>query len=127
MSYIVLCRYTGKTDQDGYQVKNTQAEFMDYYVDNQMTSDEYYTAISNNDSSGLWSIYGDDIKQVWTNMYDITWDADLQKLEYKLEWNTEQLYLTWQQIKAGLDYTDEDFNDIDITYTFIDKVNVISP
>jgi len=125
MSYSVQVTFVGQTDKAGYQTKSTSNEFMDYYVENGQTSTEYYAAVANNDTTGLWAIHSTDIISSWSTMHSITFDADTQTLTYVIDWISEDVYNHWQSIKQALDYTDEDFDDMDITWQYLAKTETV--
>lgn len=121
MSYSIQVTFVGQTDKASYQTKSTSNEFIDYYVENSQTRAEYYAAIAANDTTGLWATHGTDIISSWATMHSITFDADTQTLTYVIDWTSKEVYDHWQAIKQTLDFTDEDFEDIDITYQYLNK------
>jgi hypothetical protein len=109
----------------GYQTKSTASEFFEYYAFNQMTVESLTTAIANNDPTGLWATHGTNIKTSWDTIHTYTFDSSTQTLTYIVDWISEDVYDHWQTIKEALDFTDEDFLDIDITHNYFTKTEQV--
>jgi len=125
MTHSVKVTSVGNSTMAGYQTKATATEFFEYYIGNQMSDAAQFSAIAENDTTGLWAIHGTDIEAAWATTHTFTFDQSTQTLTYIVDWPSEDVYNHWQTIKAGLDYTDESFDDMDLTYQYITKTEEV--
>ena len=121
MTHSVKVTFVGNSSADGYVPKSTATEFWEYYQFNQMTMTEVTTAIAANDTTGLWAIHGSNIQNAWDTAHTFTFDSSTQTQTFIIDWVSEDVYNHWQTIRNALDFSDEDFEDWDLTYQYLTK------